>query len=152
MITIQFPKTKEKIGTLTLFLGASENHNITESMIGEAQKRKMEGVDVVVGYVPPNFLVSDIEVITPIPRLYRGEVCEDLDGDMVLNRSPQLVVVDDLAHQYALDYPYRRRWEDVKRILEASIDVYASIKGNDTKDIDEMVAHLMGASFISYVW
>ncbi len=63
-------------------------------MLSEAQERKREGADVVVGYFEPHArldTIAQLEGLEVIPRRridYRGTVFEEMDVDAIVARHP----------------------------------------------------------------
>lgn len=68
---------------------------------------KKEGIDVVVGYVEPHArpdtlaLLAGLEVLPNQMIDYRGIQLREFDLDQALQRKPQLILVDELAHNNA---------------------------------------------------
>ena len=58
---------------------------------------------------------------------HRGGNFDELDIDAVLNRHPDVVLVDELAHTYVPGGRHEKRWEDVEELLDAGIDVITSL-------------------------
>ena len=58
---------------------------------------------------------------------YKGVVLKEFDIDKVLERKPQLVLVDELAHTNAAGSRHIKRYQDVEEILRAGIDVYSTV-------------------------
>src|SRR5512135_2787178 len=96
-------KQKER-GHLKIFFGYAAGVGKTYAMLEAAHQRKAEGVDVVVGYVETHQrietenMLQGLEVILPKIMEYRNIKFPEMDIDRVLERKPQLVLVDELAH------------------------------------------------------
>ena len=54
---------------------------------------------------------------------YRGVVIEEMDLDAVLERRPEVAVVDEIAHTNVPGSRHRRRYQDVLALLDAGINV-----------------------------
>ena len=76
-------------------------------MLEAAHQAQKEGIDVVVGYVEPHArpdtlaLLDGLEVLPCKEIDYRGIKLKELDLDTALQRKPQLILVDELAHKNA---------------------------------------------------
>jgi two-component system sensor histidine kinase KdpD len=101
----------------------------TFAMLGEAHRRAERGTDVVVGLVETHGrakterLLDGLEIL-PRKRLeHRGHEFTEMDVDALLERKPEVAVVDELAHTNVTGARNNKRWQDVEELLEAGIDV-----------------------------
>ena len=120
-------------GRLTIFFGAAPGVGKTYAMLEAARKASSDGADVVVGYVEPHArpdtqaLVLGLDVL-PRKRLeHRGTQLIELDLERALERKPQLIIVDELAHTNVPGTTHPKRWQDVEDLLQARIDVYTTL-------------------------
>ncbi|HEV2475999.1 MAG TPA: two-component sensor histidine kinase, partial [Candidatus Dormibacteraeota bacterium] len=94
-------QTETRRGRLKVFLGATPGAGKTYAMLREAHQLVDHGRDLVVGYVetynrPRTVeLIAGLEVIPRIPVPYRGTVLEEMDLGAVLNRRPEIALVDE---------------------------------------------------------
>ncbi len=120
-------------GTLRIYLGAAPGVGKTYAMLNEGQRRAERGGDIVVGFVEThgreNTLaqIGDLELVPRRTVSYRGTEIEDMDLDAVLTRSPELVLVDELAHTNAPGLRHAKRWQDVDELLARGIDVISTV-------------------------
>ena len=54
-------------------------------------------------------------------------VGSEMDIDAILQRRPQLVLVDELAHTNAEGARHRKRFQDILELLESGIDVHTTV-------------------------
>src|SRR5580704_3043462 len=93
-----------RVGKLRIFVGAAPGVGKTYEMLQQAQARKKDGYDVVIGVVETHgrketeALVSGLEVIPRRHIQYRGQMLHEMDLDAIIARHPQIVLVDELAH------------------------------------------------------
>ena len=86
------------------FSGAAPGVGKTYEMLTQARQRRLDGVDVVIGVVETHgrvetdALTKGFETIPKKRSLYKGRVLAEMDLDAILQRQPQLVLVDELAH------------------------------------------------------
>jgi two-component system sensor histidine kinase KdpD len=130
------PKTPEKWlemvsapeksrGILKLFLGYAPGVGKTFSMLSEAVRRGSRGEDVVIGVVETHGrkAISELSAqLESVPRKkieYRGTVFEEMDVDAILARTPQVVLVDELAHTNIPGSKHRKRYVVVLALLSA---------------------------------
>ena len=53
-------------------------------------------------------------------------ILDEFDIGMALKRKPQLILVDELAHTNAEGCRHAKRYQDIKELLNAGIDVYTT--------------------------
>ena len=73
-----------------------------------------------------------------------GLTLTEMDTDAILMRSPQLVLVDELAHTNVPGSPREKRYQDVELILAAGIDVYSTINIQHLESLNDVVAQITG--------
>ncbi|MBK8796167.1 MAG: DUF4118 domain-containing protein, partial [Anaerolineales bacterium] len=132
LAAIRRDEARQQRGRLKIFFGMAAGVGKTYAMLQAAQARRTEGSDAVVGWVETHgraeteFLLAGLEQLPKQQLEYRGAVLEEMDLDAILARSPQLVLVDELAHPMR---PARhlKRYQDVLELLDAGIDVYTTV-------------------------
>jgi two-component system sensor histidine kinase KdpD len=145
------PPEKTK-GTLKLFLGYAPGVGKTYSMLSEAIRRHSRGEDVVVGVVETHGRKGIAELapqLESVPRRkidYKGTVFEEMDIDGILQRRPQVVLVDELAHTNIPGSKHRKRYEDVLALLEAKIDVLSTVNIQHIESIAPTVRAITGVA------
>jgi two-component system sensor histidine kinase KdpD len=141
---------REGRGCLKVFLGAAPGVGKTWEMLAGARIRRAEGVDVVIGVVETHGRTeteAQIGTLSALPRhqiAYRGKVLEEFDLDGALKRHPQLLLVDELAHTNAPGSRHHKRWEDVQEILDAGIDVWATLNVQHLESLNDAIARITG--------
>src|SRR6266536_3075766 len=91
-------------GRLKVFLGAAAGVGKTYAMLGEARDLTAAGVDVVVGYLEAHQRratedrAAGLEVAPRRVVRVGGRTFTEMDLDWLLDRKPQLCLVDELAH------------------------------------------------------
>lgn len=144
-------------GSLRIYLGAAPGVGKTVAMLDEAHRRLERGTDVVVGYVETHgrphteALVEGLEVLPRRRVAYRGGTLTELDVPTVLARSPQVVLVDELAHTNAPEdgavrgsSSHEKRWQDVEQILDAGIDVLSTVNIQHLESLNDVVESITG--------
>src|SRR5262245_51025534 len=115
--------SKEARGRLKIFLGAAPGVGKTYEMLSEARQRRLDGVDAVIGVVETHgrvetdLLTKSFEAIPKKRTAYKGQILTEMDLDAILQRKPQLVLVDELAHTNAPGSRHPKRYLDVEEIL-----------------------------------
>jgi two-component system sensor histidine kinase KdpD len=67
-----------------------------------------------------------------------------MDTDAVIMRSPQLVLVDELAHTNIPGSTREKRYQDVEVILASGIDVYSTVNIQHIESLNDLVARITG--------
>ncbi|HLH12592.1 MAG TPA: sensor histidine kinase KdpD [Methylovirgula sp.] len=135
-------------GRLKIFLGAAPGVGKTYEMLATAQARRREGWDVVVGVVETHgrketeALLEGLEVIPRRRVDYRGHWLEEMDLDAILKRQPKLALVDELAHTNAPGSRHPKRYLDAEELLNAGIDVYATLNIQHLESLNDVVARI----------
>lgn len=137
---------QEGRGKLKIFFGYAAGVGKTYAMLRAAHKAKERGVDVVIGYVEPHArpqttaLLDGLEQISTKKIQHGGIVLQEFDLDAVLQRKPQLVLVDEYAHTNAAGCRHAKRYQDVKELLGAGIDVYTTVNVQHIESLNDTVA------------
>jgi two-component system, OmpR family, sensor histidine kinase KdpD len=139
---------QEGRGHLKIFLGGAPGVGKTFEMLQAAQARRRDGIDVVVGVVEPHgrreteALLEGLEVIPQRQVNYKGHRLAEMDLDAILQRRPQLVLVDELAHTNAPGSRHPKRYLDVEELIAAGIDVFTTLNIQHVESLNDVVARI----------
>jgi two-component system, OmpR family, sensor histidine kinase KdpD len=137
-------------GELRIFLGAAPGVGKTYTMLEEAHRRVERGTDVVVAFVETHgrkhtqAMLADLELVPRKTTTYRGVELTEMDLDAVLERRPEVAVVDELAHTNVPGSRHAKRWEDVEDLLAAGIDVLSTVNVQHLESLNDVVAQITG--------
>ena len=126
-------EAEKRSGRLKIFFGMCAGVGKTYSMLQEAQMLRAERRNPVVGYVETHgrpeteALLKGLEVIPRRTMTHRGVVLTEFDLDAVLQRMPEIVLVDELAHTNVPDSRHPKRYQDVIELLDHGINVYTTL-------------------------
>ena len=151
---VQAEEAKSRRGKLKIFFGAAPGVGKTYAMLQAARKVAKEGLDVVVGYVEPHArpetqaLVLGLDVLARRPVNYRGREILEFDLQGALDRKPQFIIVDELAHTNAIgddgSLIHAKRWQDIEALLVAGINVYTTVNVQHLESLNDVVAKITG--------
>ncbi|QBR71919.1 two-component sensor histidine kinase [Beijerinckiaceae bacterium] len=133
-------------GRLKIFFGAAPGVGKTYEMLTTAQKKRAEGIDVIVGVAETHgrketeALLQGLEIIPRQSIAYKGKTLAEMDLDAILARRPSLVLVDELAHTNAPGSRHPKRYMDVEELLAAGIDVYTTLNIQHVESLNDIVA------------
>jgi two-component system sensor histidine kinase KdpD len=142
--------TDEK-GHLKVFIGMAPGVGKTYRMLQEGAAEADNGRDVVIGYLESHGraeTLAQAEGLELIPRrhlTYRGTPLEEMDLAAVLARDPELCLIDELAHTNAPGVEHEKRFEDVRDVLDAGIDVFSTVNVQHLESLGDQVTQLTGA-------
>ena len=137
-------------GRLRVMLGAAPGVGKTYAMLEEGRRLRTEGKDVVVAVVETHgrgatsALLDGLEVIPRRTIDHRGVTLEEMDLDAVIARHPDIALVDELAHTNAPGSLHAKRWEDVRAILDAGIDVISTVNIQHIESLNDVVQQITG--------
>jgi two-component system sensor histidine kinase KdpD len=137
-------------GQLKIYLGYAAGVGKTYQMLSDAQDLKRRGVDVVIGYFEPHARIDTIaktEGLEMVPRRimqYRGATFEEMNTAGILERKPQVCLVDEFPHTNVPGSERNKRWEDVQVLLDAGIDVLTTMNVQHLESLNDQVWQLTG--------
>ena len=67
-----------------------------------------------------------------------------MDIDAILERKPELVLVDELAHTNIPGSRHVRRFQDVDELLKSGINVYTTLNIQHIGSLNDVVAQITG--------
>src|ERR1700691_1103881 len=137
-------------GRYKIFLGMAAGVGKTYRMLQEGQAEAEAGRDVVIGYLEPHDREETIvlaEGLETVPRRfvpYRGNSLPEMDLPAVIARTPELCLIDELAHTNAPGLEHEKRYEDIEDVLQAGIDVYSTVNVQHLESLNDQVCDLTG--------
>lgn len=138
-----------------MFLGVAPGVGKTYAMLDEAQRRHARGTDVVIGAVRTwdrprtQALLAGLEVVRSGAFSADHQAAPpdnpELDLDAMLLRKPDVAVVDELAHTNPASSRNPQRWQDVRELLDAGIDVTTTLNIQELESMADIAEQLTGA-------
>ena len=122
----------------------------TYRALQEIRDRRKDGLDALVGILETHGRLETIaaaEGLPLFPRLnleYKGVQLGELDVQGLIERKPELVLVDELAHTNAPGSPRPKRFMDVQALLEAGLDVISTLNIQHLESLNDDVARRTG--------
>jgi two-component system, OmpR family, sensor histidine kinase KdpD len=137
-------------GRLKVYLGMAAGVGKTYRMLQEGHVEREAGRDVVIGLLETHGRAETAalaEGLEAVPRRhveYRGTELDEMDLPAILQRDPELCLIDELAHTNAPGLEHAKRYEDVADVLEAGIDVLSTLNVQHLESLNDRVAELSG--------
>jgi two-component system, OmpR family, sensor histidine kinase KdpD len=137
-------------GSYKIFLGMAAGVGKTYRMLQEARAEAEAGRDVVTGYLEPHERPETIALsrgLELIPRRrvpYRDTLVPEMDLPAVLQRAPELCLIDELAHTNPPGLEHEKRYEDIEDVLASGTDVFSTVNVQHLESLNDQVADLTG--------
>ncbi len=137
-------------GKFKVYIGMSAGVGKTYRMLQEAHALLRSGIDVQIGFVETHnraethALIDGLPIIPRRTLFYKGRELEEVDVQAVLNRHPEIVIVDELAHTNIPGSKNEKRWQDVFEILDAGINVISAVNIQHIESLYDEVHAITG--------
>ncbi|MGW7001800.1 ATP-binding protein [Streptomyces sp. NPDC054933] len=137
-------------GKLKVFLGAAPGVGKTYRMLDEGRRRAGRGKDVVVALAECHHrphteeMLGGLEIIPRARRPYRGVDFTEVDLAAVLDRHPEVALVDEIAHTNIPGGRNAKRWQDIEELLAAGIDVVTTLNIQHLESLNDVVQKITG--------
>lgn len=139
-------------GKLKLYIGSAPGVGKTYKMLQDALELRREGFDVVIGLIETHgrieteWQIKDLEQVPLKNMEYKGRNFYELNVDGIISRSPDFVIVDELAHSNTPGSLYDKRYMDVEEILDAGINVLSAVNIQHFESVNDIVQQITGVT------
>jgi two-component system sensor histidine kinase KdpD len=122
----------------------------TYRMLQEGHAELEAGRDVVIGYLEPHGRIETERVAEGLPQLarrrvtYKDVTLSEMDLPALIERRPELALIDELAHTNAPGTEHAKRYDDVADVLAERIDVFSTVNVQHLESLNDQVAELTG--------
>jgi len=147
---LQAEETQRTRSKFKIFLGYAPGVGKTYKMLELARQLFLQNIDVVIGYVElhrrydTNMLWLGFDFLPRRSLGYRGTRLEEFDLEAALERRPQVLLLDELAHTNAPGGRHAKRWQDALDLLDAGIDVHTTLNVQHVESLNDIVAQITG--------
>jgi len=144
--------TRASRGKLRIFFGYAAGVGKTYAMLSAARREQATGADILVGYVEPHgrpeteSLLAGLETLPPLNVTHRGATLHEFDLDAALERRPNIILVDELAHTNAPGMRHPKRWQDVEELLAAGINAWTTLNVQHIESLNDVIAQITGVA------
>jgi two-component system sensor histidine kinase KdpD len=135
---------------LRVYIGAAPGVGKTYQMLEDAHLLRQQGYDIVVGFVETygragtEAQIKDLEVMLRKRIEYRNVVLEEIDIGAIIERKPEICLVDELAHTNVPGSKNKKRYEDALELLDAGISVFTAVNIQHLETLNDAVARSSG--------
>jgi two-component system, OmpR family, sensor histidine kinase KdpD len=137
-------------GHYRILVGMAPGVGKTYRMLQEGQAAKADGRDVVIGYLEPHdrpetaALAEGLETLPRLRTAHGGLQLEEMDVEAVIERAPELALIDELAHTNASGMRHEKRYEDIEDVLDAGVDVISTVNVQHLESLNDAIFELTG--------
>ena len=148
----QIRRQQNRRGLLRIFLGYAAGTGKTYAMLGSARSLYDEGRDVLIGLVETHGRAGTAQAVGGLPELPRkkvehnGRLWEEFDLEAALERRPEILLLDELAHTNVGEGRHQKRWGDVLELLDAGIEVHTTLNVQHLESVAEVVTDITGVT------
>ncbi|MBB5397020.1 sensor protein KdpD [Mucilaginibacter sp. AK015] len=141
---------RSRRGKLKIYIGMSAGVGKSYRMLQEAHALLRNGIGIQIGYIETHNRAETHALLAGLPLIarrkvfYKGKELEEMDLQAILNRHPEVVVVDELAHSNIEGSKNSKRWQDVADILEAGISVITAVNIQHLESLNQEIEKITG--------
>src|ERR1700712_1194821 len=141
---------RSRRGKFKVYIGMSAGVGKSYRMLQEAHALLKNNIDVQIGFIETHNRVETHALLEGLPLMarrkvfYKGKELDEMDLKAILNRHPEVVVVDELAHTNIEGSKNGKRWQDVMDILQAGISVITAVNIQHLESLNEDIEEITG--------
>jgi len=137
-------------GRHKIFLGMAAGVGKTYRALQELRAEAELGRDAEIAFLETHGRADTADAAEGLPVIprrtveYRGTALPEMDLAAIVERRPELVLIDELAHTNAPGVEHLKRYEDVVDVLAEDIDVFSTVNVQHLESLNDQVAALTG--------
>ncbi len=138
---------KSKRGRLKIYIGHAAGVGKTYQMLEDAHALRAKGADVAIGVIETHGRAETAAKVVGVPVISRRKVrykerdLEEMDL-AILERRPEIVLVEELAHTNVPGVENEKRYQDVEELLAAGISVMTTVNIQHFESVQEIVSRV----------
>jgi two-component system sensor histidine kinase KdpD len=139
-------------GKLKIFIGYAPGVGKSYTMLNEGNRRLQRGEDIVLGYVElhgrpdTEKQIGALEVVPRKKISYSGKIMEEMDAAAIIKRRPAVVLIDEIAHTNVPGSRNQKRYEDIKEVLDAGINVVTTLNVQHLESLNDLIKQITGVT------
>lgn len=144
------PGGNNTFGKMKIFFGYGDGVGKTYAMAAAGQEARRSGTDVVCGYLTPG-CGEEIKKLLEGMEMLKSKPDQEFNLDEALKRRPELILVDNLAHKNGEGCRHLKRYQDLKELLNAGINVYTTLNVCHIESLNDIVTAITGCQMAERV-
>ncbi|WP_410512281.1 histidine kinase [Paenibacillus sp. BR2-3] len=141
---------KIKRGNFKIYIGAAPGVGKTYTMLREGNDLLKKNIDVQIGLLETHGRketsdqIGNLKIIPRQKLAYQSVTFEEMDTKAIIRSSPEVVLIDELAHTNVPRSKNKKRYEDVLEILDAGISVITTVNVQHLESLNDAVEQITG--------
>ncbi|MHA6528732.1 histidine kinase [Paenibacillus sp. BAC0078] len=137
-------------GRLKIIIGSVSGSGKTYHMLEEGKLLKQQGIDVVISAVSTMQRAETVQQLVDLERVPSlhwvkdGKEQKDLPLEALLQRNPEVLLVDGLAHRNRKGARFKTRLEDIRYLMDNGISVITTINVYELAGMAEIIHQKTG--------
>ena len=137
-------------GRHKIYLGMAAGVGKTVRALHEIRDLRNDGTDAIIGLLETHkrkdtvAAASDLPIFPRLEVAYKGTTLTELNVPGILERRPDWVMVDELAHSNVPGSKNPKRYLDVEELLNAGLNVISTLNIQHLEGLNDEVARLTG--------
>jgi two-component system, OmpR family, sensor histidine kinase KdpD len=135
---------------LVVYVASAPGSGKTRRLLEDARRLVADGKRVVIGWIETKGRPDLERMAVGLPRLVPrsveigGRTFEDFDYEAAVREKPDVVILDELAHENLGDAPRAKRWQDALALKEQGISVIGALNIQHLENVAPTVEALIG--------
>lgn len=137
-------------GRLKIYIGAAAGVGKTLNMLRDAHEFRSKGIDIVIGLIESHGRmkteaeIKDLEIIPLKTITYKNRELKELNVEAIIERKPEIVIVDELAHTNVPGSKNKKRYDDIMELLKQGINVWTAMNIQHLESVKDIVWQITG--------
>lgn len=137
-------------GRHKVYVGMAAGVGKTYRALQELRDALSAGRDAIIGVLETHGRQETEQAAAGLPVwpkrsvLYKGTQLSEMDLEGLLERHPDVALIDELAHSNVAGSRFEKRYQDVEALLAAGIDVISTVNVQHFESLNDLVARLTG--------
>jgi two-component system sensor histidine kinase KdpD len=135
---------------LVVYVAAAPGAGKTRRLLNEGRLLKAAGKRVAIGWIETKGRLDLEELADGLPRvpprrvIVNGSEFFDFDYEAVLRDRPEVVLLDELAHENLPGGAHVKRWQDALALRQAGVGVIGALNVSHLESVAATVESLLG--------
>jgi two-component system sensor histidine kinase KdpD len=135
---------------LVVYVASAPGSGKTRRLLEDARRLAADGKRVAIGWIETKGRPELERIAAGLPRLptrhvmLGDRVFEDFDYEAALREKPDVIVLDELAHDNLGESPHAKRWQDALALREHGISVIGAFNVQHLENVAPTVEAIIG--------